>query len=63
MVQQYGTHADALAMLLSMRGPEQFTAERNGGVARGAHGMVVSLYHLYSTIVSLLKGWYRLSET
>ena len=43
MSNQWGTHADALSMLLRLRAnSDQFTSERSGGVSRGAHGVVVS---------------------
>lgn len=44
MLNQWGTHADALSMLLRLRAnSDQFTSERSGGIARGAHGVVVSV--------------------
>jgi hypothetical protein len=42
MLNQWGTHADALSMLLRLRGDaDLYTSERSGGIARGAHGVVV----------------------
>lgn len=44
MINQWGTHADALGMLLGLRGTaEQFTVERAAGISRAAHGVVVSI--------------------
>ena len=44
MNNQWGTHADALGMLLGLRGTaEQFTNERAAGISRAAHGVVVSI--------------------
>lgn len=42
MLNQYGTHADALAMLLRLRtGKDQYQNALSGGIARGARSMVV----------------------
>ena len=44
---QYGTHADGLSMLLALRGTSnQYTDERPGGFARAAHGVVVRMLRL-----------------
>ncbi len=55
MLNQYGTHADALGLLLRLRGnSNQFTSERSGGIARGAHVVIVSIVTQASVLLAVI---------